>query len=75
MTSASPIQDLIPSTAWRKSSYSGGDNECIEVAAVVSGVVAVRDSKDSAGPMLAFAPQAWRAFVGAVGAEEFLTRS
>lgn len=27
------------------------------------GVVAVRDSKDPHGPVLAFAPDAWRAFV------------
>ncbi|MER7417981.1 DUF397 domain-containing protein [Micromonospora peucetia] len=30
------------------------------------GVVAVRDSKDPAGPTLAFAPAAWRAFVDSV---------
>ncbi|GAA3751016.1 hypothetical protein GCM10022225_39240 [Plantactinospora mayteni] len=27
------------------------------------GVVAVRDSKDPAGPVLTFGPAAWRAFV------------
>ncbi|MDG4796264.1 DUF397 domain-containing protein [Micromonospora sp. WMMD1082] len=35
----------------------------VEVADNLPGVVAVRDSKDPAGPALAFAPGAWRAFV------------
>jgi hypothetical protein len=36
-------------THWRKSSYSGGNDECVEVA---STLVAVRDSKNPAGPIL-----------------------
>ncbi|MDG4785177.1 DUF397 domain-containing protein [Micromonospora sp. WMMD1102] len=49
---------------WRKStrSNSTGGN-CVEVADNLTGVVAVRDSKDPAGPVLAFGPDAWRAFV------------
>ncbi len=53
--------------AWRKSSRSsanGGD--CVEVADNLPGVVGVRDSKDPAGPALAFVPAAWRAFVAQV---------
>ncbi|RIV36565.1 DUF397 domain-containing protein [Micromonospora radicis] len=38
--------------------------ECVEVADNLPGVVAVRDSKDRQGPVLAFTPQTWRAFVG-----------
>ncbi|MEV7416001.1 DUF397 domain-containing protein [Streptomyces sp. NPDC089919] len=46
-----------------KSSYSGGDmNECVEVARNVPGVVAVRDSKRPAGPIVTMGPRAWRAF-------------
>ncbi|MBM0203680.1 DUF397 domain-containing protein [Micromonospora sp. NPDC051227] len=47
---------------WRTSSRSG-NGECVEVADNLPGVVGVRDSKDSSGPVLVFAPAAWRAFV------------
>ena len=49
--------------AWFKSSYSGTEGgDCVEVAACPE-AVHVRDSKDKAGPQLAFAPDAWAAFV------------
>lgn len=47
---------------WRKSNLSG-DGNCVEVAAVSGEVVGVRDSKDAAGPILAFSPVAWTGFV------------
>ena len=47
--------------AWRKASASSTGN-CVEVAVNLPGVVAVRDSKDPAGPALTFTPDAWRAF-------------
>lgn len=47
---------------WRKSSYSDGQANCVEVAA--AGVVAVRDSKSPNGPGLTFTPKAWRQFTG-----------
>ncbi|WP_410811710.1 DUF397 domain-containing protein [Micromonospora sp. 067-2] len=52
---------------WRKSTRSGGSGgDCVEVADNVPGVVGVRDSKDAAGPALAFAPAAWSAFLAQV---------
>jgi hypothetical protein len=52
----------VTSAAWRKSSYSGDNGgNCVEVGAA-GPAVAVRDSKDTEGPRLAFAADAWTAF-------------
>lgn len=48
-----------------KSSYSGQQNNCVEVAPLRDGT-AVRDSKDPDGPILTFPEDTWRAFIGAV---------
>ncbi|HEX4257106.1 MAG TPA: DUF397 domain-containing protein [Streptosporangiaceae bacterium] len=45
----------------RKSSYSGGDNNCVEVWTAGAGV-AVRDTKDRPGGALRFSASAWQAF-------------
>jgi hypothetical protein len=49
---------------WRKANRSGaqGDN-CVEVATNVPDVVAVRDSKHPAGPVLEVSPAQWRQFL------------
>jgi hypothetical protein len=49
--------------SWRKSSYSGdGGSNCVEVADHDNRVL-VRDTKQNdAGPVLRFAPEAWRRF-------------
>jgi hypothetical protein len=52
------------SFAWRKAVRSLGNGNCVEVASVIAGV-AVRDSKDPAGPMLTLDRQSWREFAGA----------
>lgn len=50
--------ERIDSLNWRTSSYSGGNGgACVEVARNLPGIVAVRDSKDRTGPVLAFAPR------------------
>ncbi|MEU4472930.1 DUF397 domain-containing protein [Micromonospora sp. NPDC023888] len=52
---------------WRKSRRSGSSGgNCVEVADNLGDVIAVRDSKDPAGPALTFGPTAWRAFIAQV---------
>jgi hypothetical protein len=50
---------------WRKSSFSGGNGGCVEVAWPDLSV-AVRDSKQGAGPMLGFPVPDWRAFLASL---------
>jgi hypothetical protein len=57
-------------TNWQRSSYSN-NGTCVEVAELADGGRLVRDSKDPAGPVLAFTPQEWTAFVLGVKAGEF----
>lgn len=54
----------LPGVAWRKSRWSGpqGGN-CVEVAQLPGGQVAVRDSRHPAGPALVFTAGEWDAFV------------
>jgi hypothetical protein len=54
-------RDLSPA-GWRKSSHSGGEENCVEVAGNRPGAVAVRDSKDASGPVLKFGRGPWHAF-------------
>jgi hypothetical protein len=62
--------ECIEVATWRKSSHSGSNGAYIEVAATTcdntAPEVAVRDSRDPAGPRLSFHPSAWRAFAAAL---------
>ncbi|MFD9816958.1 DUF397 domain-containing protein [Streptomyces sp. NPDC059080] len=54
---------------FHKSSYSGSQGECVEVARNVPGTTAVRDSKRPTGPRLTFDGAAWDSFVRTLKAE------
>jgi hypothetical protein len=59
---------------WRKSSYSGDGNSCVEVAVTrpsardaAGAVVGVRDTKrNGRGPVLEFGASAWREFLSRI---------
>lgn len=53
--------------AWRTSSYSGCNGNCVEVAELRPGHIGVRDTKDAGrGSVLEFDAAAWRSFVESV---------
>ena len=56
------VSDRIPN--WRKATRSIGNGDCVEVAPV-NGQIAVRDSKDPAGPKLRYSAGSWQSFLGA----------
>ncbi|MFD4278063.1 DUF397 domain-containing protein [Streptomyces cyaneofuscatus] len=61
---------------WVKSSYSDNGGTCVEWApgtATATGIVPVRDSKNTAGPVLAFPAAAFSSFVAGVRAGDFGT--
>jgi hypothetical protein len=64
-----PTLDRADAT-WRRSSYSGGQGNCVEVADTPA-AIGVRDSKDPAGPVLVFTRTGWQAFVTRVKAGDF----
>ncbi|UUU37534.1 DUF397 domain-containing protein [Streptomyces sp. NBC_00162] len=55
----------LPETKWRKSSFSDGGEQCVEVADLrhTRGRIAVRDSTRPTGPVLTFTPAAFSAFL------------
>ena len=55
---------------WRKSSHSSANGACVEIAET-SDLIAVRDSKDTAGPKLVFTAPEWEAFTAGVRDGEF----
>jgi len=50
---------------WRKSSFSGAQNDCVELVVRDAGT-AVRDSKNPGEGHVSFANAGWSAFMGTV---------
>ncbi|MET0522835.1 MAG: DUF397 domain-containing protein [Jiangellaceae bacterium] len=67
MTSATELSGAV----WRRSSRSVGNQDFVEVADNLPDVVAVRDSRNPAGPVLIFTLREWAAFVGGAKDGEF----
>jgi hypothetical protein len=70
-TLRSPHERPNPGSPWIKSSLSYAAGNCVEVAALPGGEIGVRNSRHATGPVLAFTPEEWRAFLGGVRNGEF----
>ena len=64
----------IEGAAWHKSTFSG-QHACVEVAMLDGGQVAVRHSRQPAGPALVFTADEWSAFLEGAWHGEFGERS
>jgi hypothetical protein len=56
--------------AWRKAQASVNNGQCVELART-GGLIAIRDSKNPAGPVLMYTPAEWRAFLTGAKNGEF----
>lgn len=56
---------------WRKSTFSSNNGNCVEVAANIPGIVAVRDSKNPDGAVLVVTADEWSAFVAGMKTGQF----
>jgi hypothetical protein len=66
-----PADQLADHTGWRKSSASNPSGNCVEVAALASGDVAVRNSRHPSGPALVYTRAEVAAFLAGVKNGEF----
>ncbi|MFD9790079.1 DUF397 domain-containing protein [Streptomyces sp. NPDC059070] len=64
-----PSSTSLEGAQWRRSSRSTGMNNCVEAAFLDAALLAVRDSKRTAGPALLFGARAWRSFLSGLSVE------
>lgn len=70
ITNGMPATDL-SDVAWRKSSRSGALGNCVEVARLANGEIAVRNSRFPHGPALVYTKAEIEAFVAGAKDGEF----
>jgi hypothetical protein len=61
---------MIRNSMWRKSSYSGAANNCVELG-VTTDVTVIRDSKDTLGTPLTVSPAPWSIFLSGIKLGQF----
>jgi Domain of unknown function (DUF397) len=66
-----PAQQLGDEVQWRKSTASNPSGNCVEVAALPGGSIAVRNSRFQAGPALVYTRAEVAAFLAGVKNGEF----
>lgn len=67
MTDASHIRVVDTRGRWRKSSYSGGQGNCVQAIVTELDIVPVRDSKRPVGAVLQFGRTTWSHFIAHLG--------
>ena len=63
--------DQLTSARWRKSQASNPSGSCVEIAEVPGGAIAVRNSRDKAGPALIYPRAEMATFLRAIKNGEF----
>ncbi|MFI6340807.1 DUF397 domain-containing protein [Streptomyces sp. NPDC050535] len=63
--------DSLSNVAWVKSRHSTADGNCVELALLVGGDVAMRNSRDPYGPALVYTQVEIAAFIAGVKDGEF----
>lgn len=63
--------DLLTGVAWRKSKRSGAMGNCVEVATLSTGHIAVRNSRFPEGPAMVYTRAEMAAFVAGAKDGEF----
>jgi hypothetical protein len=66
-----PAQQLGDQVRWRKSTASNPSGNCVEVAALPGGSVAIRNSRHRAGPALVYTRAEIAAFLAGIKNGEF----
>ncbi|MFJ4189103.1 DUF397 domain-containing protein [Kitasatospora sp. NPDC089509] len=65
-----PVASALP-VQWKKAAASNPNDDCVEMADSIAGIVPVRDSKDPHGPALGISPEAWRSFIAGIRSGDF----